>query len=64
MQMNLWLIVTLVEGYVHVPVVISSKAIMCEWNQIIAILSKIAIYVYRYIVAEKNQYRPSLDGTG
>ena len=58
LQMNLQYIVTLVEGYI--PVVIGSKAIMHECKKRITILSKIAIYVCRYIVDEKNRYRSSL----
>ena len=45
-------IVMLVEGYI--PVVIGSKAIMSEWKKIIAIISKIAIYVCRYIADEQK----------
>ena len=52
LQMNLQFIVTLVEGYI--PVVIGSKAIMHECKKRIAILSKFAIYFYRYIVDEKK----------
>ena len=36
-----------------------SKAIMCVWKNI-AILSKIAIYVWQYIVDDKNWYRLNL----
>ena len=55
MQMNLWFIVTLVEGYV--PVVIGSKAIMCEWNkswymdEIVVILPKPIPYPTSYQVS-------------
>ena len=43
-------IVTIVDGYI--PVIIGSKALMREKTKIIA------IYVWRYLVNEKYQYRP------